>query len=209
VDSLRRCFVIVATIAMLGTSIGPARAGIIITAIQQGPNVVVFSGSGTADITDLTMTTDVGMVPGQINPIAHTVLEGPTAFESVEFSQSISGPLSFGMGGGLQEGPQPFSGSGELFGIGDGSGGPGGIAELVVPNGYVSGTMLSGAVSYSGTFSSLGITPGTYVWSWGTGADADSLTLNIVETPEPASLTLLSLGAAGLLGYEWRRKRAA
>jgi hypothetical protein len=29
-------------------------------------------------------------------------------------------------------------------------------------------------------------------------------------TPEPASLTLLGIGAAGLLGYGWRkRKRAA
>jgi hypothetical protein len=27
-------------------------------------------------------------------------------------------------------------------------------------------------------------------------------------TPEPASLTLVGLGAAGLLGYGWRRRRA-
>jgi hypothetical protein len=28
-----------------------------------------------------------------------------------------------------------------------------------------------------------------------------------VPAPEPASLTLLGVGAAGLLGYGWRRKR--
>jgi hypothetical protein len=28
-------------------------------------------------------------------------------------------------------------------------------------------------------------------------------------TPEPASLTLLGLGAASLLGYAWRRRRVA
>jgi hypothetical protein len=36
-----------------------------------------------------------------------------------------------------------------------------------------------------------------------------SATTQTFATPEPASLTLLGIGAAGLLGYGWRRKRAA
>jgi hypothetical protein len=37
----------------------------------------------------------------------------------------------------------------------------------------------------------------------------DDVSLNpaTTATPEPASLTLLGLGAAGLLGYGWRRRR--
>jgi hypothetical protein len=39
----------------------------------------------------------------------------------------------------------------------------------------------------------------------------DDVSLNsaTTATPEPASLTLVGIGAAGLLGYGWRRKRAA
>jgi hypothetical protein len=54
------------------------------------------------------------------------------------------------------------------------------------------------------------LTPGTYVYTWGTGAHADSFTVQIGPTaaPEPASLTLLGIGVASLAGYGWRRRRA-
>ena len=80
--------------------------------------------------------------------------------------------------------------------------------------GYGSRNPLQDTSTYlNKTFSSLGVTPGTYVWTWGTGAHADSFTLQIgpaaTAAPEPATLTQLATGALGLLGYGWRRRRLA
>ncbi len=61
------------------------------------------------------------------------------------------------------------------------------------------------------TFSSLGLTPGTYIWTWGSGADADSFTMNIgvSSVPEPASLMMLGTGSLAILGFARRRRRAS
>ena len=77
-----------------------------------------------------------------------------------------------------------------------------------LPVGYISDTALSDTATFvNATFASLGVTPGTYVWTWGSAANptANSFTL-VIGTPLPAALPLFAtgLGALGLLG--WRRK---
>ena len=53
--------------------------------------------------------------------------------------------------------------------------------------GYVSGTALSDMAIYSGkTLATLGVTPGTYVWTWGTGAN-QNFTLQILPAILPAT----------------------
>jgi hypothetical protein len=70
---------------------------------------------------------------------------------------------------------------------------------------------LSFDIFNNSTFASLGLNPGIYTWTWGTGVHADSFTINIgglISVPEPSSLVLLATGAVGLLGYgAWRRAR--
>jgi hypothetical protein len=111
----------------------------------------------------------------------------------------FSGPTSFGSGG------LTFASSngGNAVGI---SGGGGGI--LFVPQGYVSGTSLSATSTYAGaTLLSLGVTPGTYTWTWGTGVHADSFMINagVGGVPDAGStLPLLGFASLGLVAL--RRK---
>ena len=73
-----------------------------------------------------------------------------------------------------------------------------------MPHSYVPGTAFTSTATFANkTISALGVTPGDYVFTWGTGANADSFTIT-TNVPEPSTWTLLGLGAGGLV---WRRQR--
>ena len=80
------------------------------------------------------------------------------------------------------------------------SGGP--DTSFVLPLMYQSGTPLgvSSATWNNASFNSLGLFEGSYVWSWGSGANADTYTLLIgsstLPVPEPGTWALLMLGLA-------------
>ena len=47
--------------------------------------------------------------------------------------------------------------------------------ELLVPLGYVSGSPLTGTATWTNqTIAGMGFTPGSYLYTWGSGANADS-----------------------------------
>ena len=64
-----------------------------------------------------------------------------------------------------------------------------------------------------GTFSIGGVDSGEmnyanydFEFTRSASSSASRLTLDMLPTPEPASLTLLGLGIIGIVGYRWRRK---
>jgi hypothetical protein len=92
------------------------------------------------------------------------------------------------------------SGSGDFVGVISRLGSGSGTDGVYVPLGYVSGNPVSGTSTWSAaTFASLGLITGTQVFTWGSGADADSLTLNIGGSVAP---TTYSVGGdvSGLTG---------
>jgi len=164
----------------------PAQAAYTVTLQQQGSDVVA-TGAGTLDTTDFgegVVETD----QARINPQSGSVLIGPATTTNLALLTGIAGPTSFGSGA-MSENAD--SGSGDLVGVFDGMG-------LAIPEYYPSGSALSGTSTWlNQTFSSLGATPGSYTWIWGSGAHSDFFSLDIIEgaaaVPEPSSIVLLAL----------------
>jgi hypothetical protein len=135
---------------------------------QVGPNVV-WSGSGSFNLTSLTLNQNIPGVTGGFNqPFAQFIIgpTSPSGATTYSGSSFTTFPNSFGSGGGLA----PSSSSGSLFGVVQ-TAGPSGPREVVVPPGYVSGTVISGSMTYdTQTIAGMGLTSGTYTWSWGSGS---------------------------------------
>jgi hypothetical protein len=199
-----RTFLIAAVLA-LTTNGTQTRADLSITLNQMGSDVVA-TGSGSLDITDLT---NAGSDPQSsfMFPAGDAIIEGPTATTAATDHTGISGRPSAAFGTGASVNPTSATGI-QPFGI-FGFEVPDPV--LVLPSGYVTGTSLSSTVTYANqTFSSLGLTPGTYTWTWGTGAHADSLTVQIgpaSAVTEPSTALVAVFGAVAFIACGWSRRR--
>jgi PEP-CTERM motif len=193
---------------LIGLSALSAQAGYVVDLTQQGPNVVA-TGSGAVDLTGLSFVSGGFFSGPEItptggdDPLNMNILTGPRG-QPLDDYKGLTGPASFGSGGGAGA----DSGSGDFVGMTAST-------DLYVPDGYVSGSPLSDTATYDGqTFSSLGATPGTYKWTWGTGANQNfTLVIGTAAVPEPSTWAMMLLGFAGLgfIGYQgaWRRRGTA
>jgi hypothetical protein len=186
-------------------SVRPAQAGYTVTLQQVGPDVVA-TGSGAIDLTGLYTVSRPYTVSAQLWPGRSSVegiweiLTGQPTTNTLYAEGNLSGPtMGFGFFG--SGGPTlASSGSGDMVGI---------YADvyaikpgLIVPAGYVSGTALSDSATYNNaTLATLGVTPGTYVWTWGKGGANQKFTLRIgvvspTPTPVPAPTITISSSPA-------------
>jgi protein with PEP-CTERM/exosortase system signal len=178
--------------ASLLVASSPAEAGFVVTVQQVGPNVVA-TGSGAIDLAGLSPmgsnNTKSLMAPG-----AGVIITGPAAPAFTDDYTGFTGPYNFGSSGLAFA----SSGSGDMVGIDVSFGG-----GILVPHGYMSNIPLSDSAIYdNATFSSLSVTPGTYEWIWGTGANQNfTLQIGAAKVPDTGStLAFLALGLAALLG---------
>lgn len=176
----------------------PAADAAIVLNIRQVGQDVTIEGSGSANLSALSLagssTSFTNSLTGQ------EAYAGPAAFANgvVDLWQGLAGPLAFNPNP-IVELPDAAGSSGDLFGIMADNGS--GSARLVLPQGYLSGSSLSGSSLFPNTdLASIGLTPGTYSWLWGSGATADSLNVVIVDpVAVPAPLPL----AGAAFAFSW------
>jgi hypothetical protein len=164
-----------------------------ITISEVGPDVV-WSGSGSFNLTSLTLVNSLSITSG-FNASSAIWIAGATATPPGPTGQyyggaSLTYPTTFASG---SQSGSPSATTGSAFGVltGGASG-----RTIVVPDGYVSGTNISGSTTYAGkTIAGMGLSGGTYTWAWGSGANASSLVMVIGGTG--------STGATGATGAGW------
>ena len=193
-----------AAAAALGLAVfsAGAQASVVMSISEVGSDVVAMA-SGTLNLGGLSFSSqDNGALNAFVFPSFAAVGVGPAPSDTDVYSGAIAGPTTFGIG--ARTGAS--SGAGDAFALN-------GFTELLfVPRDYVSGSSLSASATFAGaTLASLGISPGTYVYSWGSGLNADTFTIDVERgaVPEPSTWAMMGLGFAALGFVSYRARRSA
>jgi hypothetical protein len=183
--------------AALSTLALQTHAGFIVNFEQEGSNVVA-TGNGSINTAGLTPNQMEVALPAsaQIAAISSFVVVGGELGLALYNANNFTGPTSFGSGSTSIA----SSGTGKMAGV------FGNEQWIYLPNSYISGSSLSDSATWTGTtYSSLGLTPGTYTWNWGSGSTADFFEVQIAGVTEPSSFILFGVVAAfGFIAYRWR-----
>jgi hypothetical protein len=172
-------------------SVQPAQ-GFTVTLKQVGSSVVA-TGNGPINLTGLTFSNTSPVFPGIVANLGDVLMTSGNS----DLYRGFTGPTNFGSGGPFS--PNTFSG--DSVGISPD------LGLLGVPLGYVSGAPLSASMTFdNATLAGLGVTPGTYVWSWGTGLPNQNFTL-IIARGVPDGGSTVSLLSFALLGLSALRRK--
>jgi hypothetical protein len=152
--------------ALIGATAAASASPYVVTLEEVGSNVVA-KGSGAIDTAGLSSGAPLA-TNSVIIPTLGTIIMGTSA-QTTLLRGPIVGPADFGSGGQTLPGVDGGPAIGLIFNL----------AEIVLPADYKNNSTLTNSAIYdTATFTSLGVTPGTYVWTWGAGAD-QSFTIQV------------------------------
>jgi hypothetical protein len=179
--------------ALFLAGITPLFAGVTINLVESGSDVVM-THTGTLDITGLTLAyPNQGPIMWNVYPQNGAVQAGSSVNRDIYSGLSVS---SSSLGSGSIT--NATSSSGDHVYVSNGF--------ISLPIDFISGSSLTGSNTFTGaSFTSLGVTPGTYVWSWA----ADSITLNISASAVPEPSTYAALAGLAIFGFVVLRRRRA
>jgi hypothetical protein len=151
----------------------PTPSSIFTMTIVESGSDVIWTGSGTINTTSLTDKGNTNNTAGYNGSLGLWGMGSLSPTATTKYDVTFNSyPTSFGTIGG-----SPTSTSGNYVGIL-----PGTVTDksIVVPVGYVSGNQLNNTSTFANkTLSSMGLTPGTYTYSWGSGINSGLITLQI------------------------------
>ena len=179
-------------------SVQPVQA-FTITMEQVGSNVVA-NGSGAINLTGLTFDGSGSGGAADVFASSGGISIGATV--DTTLYNGFTGPTSFGSGGvhlaNTSSGDfVSIFASGVFF-----------FQDIFLPTTYVSNAALSDSMTFNNaTFATLGVIPGTYTWTWGTGLPNQNFTLIIGRAGVPDGGSTVSLLGCALLGVAVLRRK--
>jgi hypothetical protein len=136
---------------------------------------VILSGTGNFNTTNLTFTFP-GTLNGSVRPNNANFFSGEG--NVTQLSSDAYGGVSLTIPSNFGSGVLTQANTGNGVAVGIQTIGP--STYLILPTGYVSNSNITTQSTFtSKTLSSLGATPGTYTYNWGSGSNTGTITLQV------------------------------
>jgi hypothetical protein len=186
-------------LAVMAVMAGQSQAAVVMSMVDKLDGTVELTYTGYINTAGLTALGPSNGVSSGIAPSGGLIQRAGVT--SLFFTGSSTAGQTFGTGGLTVA----TTSSGSAINVNFNS-----PTTLALPGGYVSGGAISGSMTFSGSFASLGINPVARTFSWGLGGAGSSVSLTFSSgtggaVPEPTSMAIFGIGALGI-AYRARRK---